>query len=210
MTTRRLDRYSRVKPSIAFNSIKNGRMLYAESRLERDALYHLEFDDSVVSYVTQPETFSYQLNGSDRVYTPDILAQYRDDRFEYIEVKPDKKTREDSFISKFGVLQQLFRQQLQTSLRLWKSSAIQISHRIPNYQRLYRYRHLTCPQSAYAQLISHYPDNTLSFRQLILHCQQLKLSDTTPLQLIAHQLYEFDLDRPLLPETSLRRAHVSV
>lgn len=210
MPPRRLALSSRIKSIISFFSNKNKRTVYTESRLERDALYHLEFDASVVRYITQPETFSYQLHGKDRVYTPDILVEYTDGRFEYIEVKPDKKTLKDSFIAKFGILQPLFGQHLKTPLRIWKSSAIQISYRIPNYQRLYRYRHLTFPHSAYAQLISHYPDDMLSFQQLIRHCQQLQLPDTTSLQLLAHQLYEFDLDRPLLPETPLRRTHVSV
>ncbi|WP_458734977.1 Tn7 transposase TnsA N-terminal domain-containing protein [Zobellella taiwanensis] len=209
MTTRRLDRYSRIKPSIAFFSLKNGRMLYAESRLERDALYHLEFDISVMRYVTQPDTFAYQLNGADRVYTPDILVEYDGGRFEFIEVKPEEKTKIEKFSAKFSLLHQLFETQLLTPLTVWSSSDIHAGERVKNYQRLYRYRRLPCPGED-ARLLDEYLPSSFSFKQLVEQCSLLRLPATLPMQLLAHRCYRFEMELPLLPETQLRRQHARI
>lgn len=209
MTTRRLDRYSRVKPSIAFFSLKNGRMLYAESRLERDALYHLEFDISVMRYVTQPDTFAYQLNGADRVYTPDILVEYDGGRFEFIEVKPEEKTKIEKFSAKFSLLHQLFETQLLTPLIIWPSSYIRVGKQVENYQRLYRYRRLPCPLEEARRLDEHLP-SAFTFTQLVDLCARLQLSTAVPMQLLAHGYYCFQLELSLLPETQLRKQHARI
>jgi hypothetical protein len=63
MPTKNLDKYSQVKPSIAFPSKKNQRQMFCESRVEVGRLLELEFDP-VKRYVTQPDSYSYTLMGS--------------------------------------------------------------------------------------------------------------------------------------------------
>lgn len=69
-------------------SNKLNRMVDAESSLERDFILLLEFDEQVINYVEQPVVLPM---GKNRTYTPDFLANFRDengDEFTYIyEVK---------------------------------------------------------------------------------------------------------------------------
>ena len=53
-----------------FPSIKNGRMVWWESQIERDYLYLLEIDPDVVSYEEQPLKIRYYLDGEPHLYTP--------------------------------------------------------------------------------------------------------------------------------------------
>ena len=57
-----------------FPSEKNGRSTAWESLVERDFMYLLEFDSSVISYIEQPLTISYKDNGKNYKYTPDLMV----------------------------------------------------------------------------------------------------------------------------------------
>ena len=49
-----------------------------ESTLERDLLTLLDFDGNVLTYDVQPVTVPWiDRNGKERIYTPDVLIQYR-------------------------------------------------------------------------------------------------------------------------------------
>jgi len=73
-----------------FPSIKNGRPVAFESHIERDFLYLLEYDKSVLNYYEQPFTINYKHNNQQRRYTPDFLV-IRSDKTQVIEVKPYEK-----------------------------------------------------------------------------------------------------------------------
>lgn len=60
-----------------FPSVKNGRSVAFESRLERDFFLLLEFDPAVVEYEEQPLVLEGKLAGKKLKYTPDCLVTYR-------------------------------------------------------------------------------------------------------------------------------------
>jgi len=73
-----------------FPSQKNGRPIAFESLLERDYLFLLEFDSSVLSFTEQPFTIECYFEGRKYRYTPDTSVD-RLDKIQVVEVKPKKK-----------------------------------------------------------------------------------------------------------------------
>lgn len=55
-----------------FPSLKLGRMVAYESRIERDYIYLLEFDPEVVSFEEQPIRIEYKIEKKTHRYTPDF------------------------------------------------------------------------------------------------------------------------------------------
>lgn len=60
-------------------SKKNDAQIQFESSLERDLIYHLEFDYNIKNYEEQPFTLEYTDGDSLRKYTPDFKVNYRSD-----------------------------------------------------------------------------------------------------------------------------------
>ena len=83
-----------------FPSIKNGRMVWWESQIERDYLYLLEIDPDVVSYEEQPLKIRYYLDGEPHLYTPDFRVIRRDKR-QIVEVKDKKAAVREEYVELF-------------------------------------------------------------------------------------------------------------
>lgn len=105
---RKLPKANLFRPINEFYSVKNKRTLFCESNLEKDALKYLEFKPDVDRYMTQPKSFEWLCNGRRLRYTPDILVKYTNGSFEFIEVKPYKKTKDANFADKFLSLTETF------------------------------------------------------------------------------------------------------
>lgn len=73
-----------------FPSEKIGRPVAFESILESDYLYLIEFDRDVVSFIEQPITIRYTVNGKRYKYTPDFKV-IRKNKIQIIEIKPKSK-----------------------------------------------------------------------------------------------------------------------
>ena len=139
MLTRKLDKTSRVKPTIAFYSRKNRAMMLCESRLEVDALLQLEFDDNVLKYVTQPCSVTYQNRNPPQRYTPDVLVAYRDGTYKFVEVKPFDKSIKPKFDAKFLRLQSYFLEEIGHPLGLITDKEIRVGKSAANLRLLYRF-----------------------------------------------------------------------
>lgn len=61
--------------------------ILTESLLERDFCYHLEMDDNVVAYESQPEQIRYFYQGAYHTYTADFLAHLIDGTKTLYEIK---------------------------------------------------------------------------------------------------------------------------
>lgn len=61
--------------------------LLVEGSLETEYCYHLEFDQTVTEYESQPLGFHYYCNNKRRFYTPDFLVTYIDGQQTYVEIK---------------------------------------------------------------------------------------------------------------------------
>lgn len=57
-------------------SLANGEGAFFQSSLERDWLLVLDFDPTVRRIVEQPFSIFYKVNGQERRYTPDVLAEH--------------------------------------------------------------------------------------------------------------------------------------
>ncbi|HIO29548.1 hypothetical protein [Marinobacter salarius] len=139
MPTKNLDKYSQVKPSIAFPSEKNRRQMFCESRVEVGALLELEFDSSVKRYVTQPDSYSYTRDGHKLRYTPDVLCQGVDGSYWYEEIKNWEGANSKGFEADFLFLNDLFQQEIGYPLRLRVSEAPHNCVWRGNLQFLYRF-----------------------------------------------------------------------
>lgn len=144
-----IDRYSRIKPSISFYSYKNASFQFCESQNEARVCLALEFDDSVVAYRTQPASYSYELHGQTRRYTPDLLILDPEESYRYEEIKSPKSANDPKFRKKFAYLVRLFQYTIQVPLIL----RIGAPAGFPAMHRLYRYLHYT-PKAACLELLS--------------------------------------------------------
>ncbi|MBM7842181.1 TnsA endonuclease N-terminal domain-containing protein [Herpetosiphon giganteus] len=79
----------------AFPSLKNGHTVHYESTIERDLLFFLEFDQTVLRYELQPMVITGpDSEGKQRSYTPDVLITRKSGR-ELIECKPASRLEDD-------------------------------------------------------------------------------------------------------------------
>lgn len=139
---RKLPKSSLVKPVIQFYSVKNKAAMFCESELEVDALRLLEFAPSVARYVTQPKSFSWRYQGRELRYTPDILVQYINGIYEFVEVKPLVKAKNKVFTDKFVALRKQFSFGQNSALRLMTCPTIRHQGDHIRRRQLYRYRKL--------------------------------------------------------------------
>lgn len=139
MPTKNLDKYSQVKPSIAFCSKKNNQQMFCESRVEYGALLELEFDSSIKRYVTQPDSYSYTRDGHKLRYTPDVLCQGVDGSYWYEEVKNWEGANSEDFEARFLFLTDLFQDEIGYPLRLRISEGPHNCAWRGNLQFLYRF-----------------------------------------------------------------------
>lgn len=139
MPTKNLDKYSQVKPSIAFYSKKNRQQMFCESRVEVGALLELEFDSRIKRYVTQPDSYSYTRDGHKRRYTPDVLCQGVDGSYWYEEFKSWEGANSERFEAKFLFLTDLFQREIGCPLQLRVSEAPHSCVMRGNLQFLYRF-----------------------------------------------------------------------
>jgi hypothetical protein len=71
-----------------FESLKMGRAVEYESELERELLMQLDDHPSVAWFQEQPLALEYELDGTPRIYYPDVLVGLGDGRVIVCEVKP--------------------------------------------------------------------------------------------------------------------------
>jgi hypothetical protein len=79
--------------------------IYTEGVIEKDFCYHLEVDNEIVEYESQPLGFFYWIGPVRHVYTPDFQVFYRNSSIKYFEVK-ELKYLDDEFYEKFEILKQ--------------------------------------------------------------------------------------------------------
>ena len=73
----------------SFASLKMGRMVNYESLLERDLIYLLDFESSVINFEEQPLSIQINSGGRRQSYTPDFHI-VTPNSTSLIEVKPER------------------------------------------------------------------------------------------------------------------------
>ncbi|MBN1220301.1 MAG: TnsA endonuclease N-terminal domain-containing protein [Anaerolineae bacterium] len=89
-----------------FPSLKLGRMVVFESRIEQDQIYLMEYDQNVVFYEEQPFTIEYQYEGRLYKYTPDFRVVEVSGRHTLVECKPQRFINKDDNQRRFEAGQQ--------------------------------------------------------------------------------------------------------
>lgn len=84
-----------------FPSLKLGRMVAFESRIEQDQIYLMEYDQNIVFYEEQPLTIEYRFENKLYKYTPDFQVVDANDRYTLVECKPQKFVVTDKNQRKF-------------------------------------------------------------------------------------------------------------
>jgi len=168
--------------------------------------YHqLEFDDTVLAYKTQPFSFTYELDGKTRRYTPDVLVKYIDGHFESWEVKPEIKASEPKFIKKFARLKEVFKSDIGHPIRLVTCETIEKGHTVANLRDLYRFKFEIVPSHILERVVSALSANQqYKVSELHLLFQQLNLPLSSIKLLIAHGYFNFDFSKKLNESTTLK------
>ena len=153
-------------------SAKTGQLVHLESALERDFCCLLEFGLDIVSYVEQPVTIEYNLEGKSRRYTPDFLVFYASEKpAVLVEIKYRVDLR-----SSWAQLKPKFRAaQHYAADKGWEF-------------RLYTELEIQTPYLQNAKLLLRFKDPFLpvrpEYRQLLLNTMS-KLNTSTPAELMS-------------------------
>ncbi|QIZ75746.1 TnsA endonuclease N-terminal domain-containing protein [Ferrimonas lipolytica] len=129
--------HSRVKNLFRFASPKMNSVLTVESSLEFDACFHFEYSPKIEHFEAQPQGFYYPFNGRDCGYTPDFAVVENGVR-RFIEVKPQRKTLNSDFRSRFHA-KQIKAKELGSSLVLVTDKQICVNPILSNLKLLHRY-----------------------------------------------------------------------
>jgi len=139
MNNRKMRFYGK-KASKFFPSIKNKKTMRGDSEFEICAMLDFEFDDDVISWQAQPQSYIYKIGENEHRYTPDVLKKNKDGSFDFIEIKPKVFTKDKSFIKKYGYLNDFFLMRYNRPLKLMTEDDFYHEIKLKNYKALYRYR----------------------------------------------------------------------
>ena len=208
---RKLPKSSLIRPVIQFYSAKNRAAMYCDSDLEADGLCFLEFAPSVKRYVTQPKSFGWQYQKRKLRYTPDILVEFVNGNYEFIEVKPLALTEESEFAEKFEALQANFSEWQERELRLMTCREIRHQDEHLRRHQLYQFRKrepVTEEQQQLGKsvLTSH---ETLKIQDLVLAFESKGYTPIDAWTFLSHQYHNIDfLGKPTLTiNTQIKWSH---
>ena len=121
-----------------FSSLKNLNVVMCESTLEFDACFHLEYSPEISKFESQPTGIEYQDGPRVRRYTPDFKITKENNAVEWLEVKPYKVLRSNTFKQEFELKRNAYRQNNE-NLILVTDKQIRVKPLLSNLQLLHRY-----------------------------------------------------------------------
>ena len=194
----------------AFPSLRNGHMVYYESTIERDFLFFLEFDPTVLRYELQPFVIKgNDAEGKPRSYIPDVLIT-RSSTKELVECKPAARLDEDHTKQQLE-LGQAWCEANDCDYVVMTDADLRAGHQLANLKLLWRYARVKIPILLIEQIrtiVAHYPDG-MPFSFLSQHTHHL-CPTSAPQPTLYHLLFchilTADLRQPLLPQSQIRLA----
>jgi hypothetical protein len=124
----------------SYYSLKNGRGVSWESRVELHAFYQAEVDTAVKTYRAQPHTLEMICEGRKYFYTPDREDTLADGRIEIIEIKDLHDPSEDiAYSAKLELAQGIY-QNLGWSFRIMERAEIEAEPRYRAVETVQSYR----------------------------------------------------------------------
>ena len=180
-----------------------------ESSLERDALILIEFNPSIVSYLSQPKTFDYFHNNKHRKYTPDIFIEYSNGKKLYIEVKYREDLRKDWEIlrPKFKAAIEELSDDKSARFKIWTENEIR-TPLLKNATFLLPYRHrsfenyqLEMIKKVISRIDETNPEDVIRICSSNLEARAEFLN--TLWYALSNQIIKADLTRPLTMKSSI-------
>ena len=198
MTKRRYEKH-RGNGSNKFYGHKIKSHVWCESNNERNRLLMLEFDENVISYSTQTETFDvYGIE-----YSPDILVHTKRNGDYYEEVKGDYYLEKHGFEERFKLQVKCVKALSGLPLHLVKESEIEKTP-LRTLNRLNKYLRQDINKDIE---IKELPTKPILFSQLqdiIFSKFNADIGDVWTL--FSHSVFTFDLKNELTPDTLVWRA----
>lgn len=177
-----------------FYSNKNGCHIWHESNNERNRLLMLEFDENVISYSTQTETFDYM----GIKYTPDILVHTKRSGDYYEEPKGEYFLKQEGFYDRFELNKKCVKSLSGLELHLIKESVINKAPLL-TLNKLNKYKKQEVNDCIDLEAL---PTSPLLFSQLqALICTNFDANIGDVLSLFSHFVYKFDLKTELTPDS---------
>jgi hypothetical protein len=188
---------------VHFPSLKNGRVVVCESRLEADFALGLEFDQSIESYLPQPEKISVWVDSVAQSYTPDFRVLCLDGTLRLIEVKPDAASENLR-------LQRLFAEVRKKEARQGRrfdvvyANDIRTEPRLGNMKWLYARAHTIWPRAleAVRERLERHGQETTWAR---LGCASNPALIGSVARLLLYGEIDVDLNAPLGPDSKIQR-----
>lgn len=198
MIRRYFEKTSPVKKIRTFTSVKSKEVFFCESALELHACLVMEFNDSVVYYKAQPDSFKYRKGYP---YTPDLLVVLENGDSFFVEVKPYDVTIEAHFIAKLQLLTDYF-SIAEKRLVVLTDRDLYIDGVKENCTHLYRYRTEPIDPNYLAtfQAIGKGRATWKAFRERL---KALGLPGYFAHQLLAYKLVSFDFKAPINDATQV-------
>jgi hypothetical protein len=198
MSKRRYDNH-RGNGSNKFYGHKINSHVWYESNNERNRFLMLEFDENVISYSTQPETFDvYGIE-----YSPDILVHTKRNGDYYEEVKGDYYLKKDDFEERFKLQKKCVKALSRLPLHLVTESEIKKAP-LRTLNRLNKYQRQDINKGIE---IKELPTKPILFSQLQdIVCSKFNANIGDVWTLFSHSVFTFDLKNELTPNTLVWRA----
>jgi len=190
-----------------FPSAKNREAIWYESKLERDFLYHLEYDRGVTVFQRSVEWDEEEKKlkrkrveffhlGKDRHYTPDFLVTRDDGRRLAVEVKPETKAVQPKWVALFQAVAPKL-QDWGYEFHVVTDRLIRSSPRLENLKLLFR--SASTPIRGNQQILCHRLFEGVPTRPLVEVVAAFAArgySQGTVHALLFHQVLQADLDQP--------------
>ncbi len=122
-----------------FMSLKNNSVIRTMSILEYDFCHHLEYDDDVLSFSSQPTSLTYHFNNRPCRYTPDFLVSYQSNISKLFEIKHSSQLSKSKFRDRYLAKKLACSQQLGIELVLVTEKQIRAVPYFNNLKLLRRY-----------------------------------------------------------------------
>jgi hypothetical protein len=203
---RKLDKTSRVKPAILHYSHLNLLMAYAESHHEAKVILTLEYDKEIKCFLTQPATFTIEVDGKMVPHTPDIVVIYHDGTVEFIQIKPEKKAKNKEYLRRFNQLVKFFKKELGVNYTLRTEESFGEGKYIENLQQLYAYLDVKLTLRTTNKIMTELP-SSMTISALEHLCIKHKKTDIYAWALIAQGHFSYDCSKILTKKSSITPTH---
>jgi len=202
--SRRLDKTSRVKPTIAFYSYLNKAAIFAESFNEKRAMTLFELNENVGSYIAQPLSFWIEYDSRKRRYTPDLLVKYKDGTYKFFEIKDSKGASCQEFKAKFSIIEKIFKEVVGTPIELLVRDEIQPGKSSANQDVLLQFRSIKMRKKLNYKIKLDFKSTKQTLLDLFDVVKLHKQKTSYAMAMLSHNEFTFDLTKMITHSTLLQ------